>query len=57
MRQQLEAIGIAFAMTEQLTVNYGFLEGAGWPKLTMVWVWPVVCASWIIGQIAVKLRY
>jgi hypothetical protein len=57
LRQQLEAIGIGFALTALLTFNYGFLEGAGLPKLTMFWVWPVMCMSWVLGQIAVKLRY
>lgn len=57
VRQQLEAIGIAFAMTGLLTFNYGFLEGAGFPKLTMFWVWPMMCVSWVMGQVVVRLRY
>jgi hypothetical protein len=57
VRQQLEAIGIAFALTGLLTFNYGFLEGAGWPKLTMFWVWPLMCVNWSIAQVAVILRY
>ncbi|MCV6586130.1 MAG: hypothetical protein OIF47_11395 [Marinibacterium sp.] len=57
LRQQLEAIGIAFALTGLLTFNYGFLESVGFPRLTMFWVWPVMCANWVLGQIAVKLRY
>ncbi len=57
LRQQLEAIAIGFALTGLLTFNYGFLEGAGFPRLTMFWVWPVMCVSWVLGQIAVKLRY
>jgi hypothetical protein len=42
----LENIGIAAAATAGWTLTYGFLEGAGFPKLTMFWIWPVMGAIW-----------
>jgi hypothetical protein len=44
--RMLESIGIAFAITGALTFSYGFLETAGFPKLSMFAVWMVMCASW-----------
>lgn len=42
----LENIAIAAAVTAGWTLTYGFLEGVGFPKLTMFWVWPVMGAVW-----------
>jgi len=42
----LENIGISFAVTAGWTLTYGFLEGAGFPRLTMFCVWPVMGAIW-----------
>ncbi|TQK11451.1 hypothetical protein [Herbaspirillum sp. SJZ107] len=44
--RMLESIGIAFAVTGALTFSYGFLETAGFPKMSMFVVWMVMCASW-----------
>jgi hypothetical protein len=49
MRQTLlETLCIAAAMTAALTFSYGFLETAGYPKLSMFTVWPVMGASWLL---------
>jgi len=45
-RRLLESIGIAFAITGALTFSYGFLETAGFPRLSMFSVWIVMGASW-----------
>ena len=42
----LESLGIAFAITGALTFSYGFLETAGFPRLSMFTVWMVMGASW-----------
>jgi|SRR5215831_14288983 len=42
----LEAIAIAAGVTAGWTLTYGFLEGAGFPRLSMFWVWPVMGAVW-----------
>jgi predicted permease len=39
----LESIVIAAAITAGLTFTYGFLETAGYPRLSMFAVWPVMC--------------
>ena len=44
----LEHIAIAAAITAGWTFTYGFLENAGYPKLSMFMVWPVMGALWAI---------
>ncbi len=42
----LENISIAAAVTAGASLTYGFLENAGFPKLSMFVVWPVMGAVW-----------
>ena len=42
----LESFSIAMAITGAVTFTYGFLETAGFPKLSMFVVWPIMGASW-----------
>ena len=42
----LESLAIAAAVTAGLSLTYGFLEGAGYPRLSMFWVWPVMGFVW-----------
>jgi hypothetical protein len=44
----LEAIAIAAAVTAGWTFTYGFLENAGFPRLSMFTVWPVMGAVWAV---------
>jgi hypothetical protein len=44
--RSLESIAIAAAVTAGLSLTYSFLESAGFPKLTMGWVWPVMGFVW-----------
>jgi hypothetical protein len=44
--RSLEGIAIAAAVTAGLTFTYGFLEGAGFPRLSMFWVWGVMGITW-----------
>ena len=44
--RSLESIAIAAAVTAGLSLTYGFLESAGFPKLSMFWVWPVMGLVW-----------
>lgn len=44
----LETFAIAAAVTAGWTFSYGFLEGAGYPKLSMFTVWPVMGATWLV---------
>jgi hypothetical protein len=44
--RSLEGLALAAAVTAGLSVTYGFLESAGFPKVTMFWVWPVMASIW-----------
>ena len=42
----LENVAVAAAVTAGASLTYGFLENAGFPKLSMFTVWPVMGAVW-----------
>lgn len=44
--RSLESIAVAAAVTAGLTFTYGFLENAGFPRLSMFWVWGVMGITW-----------
>ena len=50
-RQMLETFAIASAITAGLSFTYGFLETAGFPRLSMFTVWMVMGGSWGIVAI------
>jgi hypothetical protein len=56
-RIQLEALGISFAGTAVLTFSYGFLEGLGYPRLSMFAVLPVLATLWVLGLVLARRRY
>ena len=56
-RIQLEALGVSFAGTAILTFSYGFLEGLGYPRLSMFTVWPLLAVLWIVGLVLARRRY
>jgi hypothetical protein len=56
-RIQLEALGFSFAGTAILTFSYGFLEGLGYPRLSMFSVWPLLAVLWIVGLALARRRY
>ena len=43
--RMLENLAMAAAITGAATFTYGFMETAGFPKLSMFSVWIVMCAS------------
>jgi hypothetical protein len=48
----LETVSIAAAITAGLSFTYGFLETAGFPLLSMFYVWPVMGAVWgVVGLV------
>ncbi len=51
-QQTFENIAIAAVVTAGWTFTYGFLEGVGYPRLSMFWVWGVMGAVWAIAAIA-----
>jgi hypothetical protein len=49
MRQtMLETFAIGAAVTAAVTFSYGFLETAGFPRISMFAVWPIMGASWML---------
>ncbi len=54
---QLEALSVAFSATALISLSYGFLEGVGFPRLSMFWIWFVMAGLWAIGVIVNQLRY
>ena len=57
-KETLEIIAIAAAGTALLSLTYGFLEMAGFPRLSMFAVWIVMGALWlIVSQIKRFGRY
>jgi hypothetical protein len=46
-RQLLETIAIAAGVTAGVTFTYGFLETAGYPRLSMFTVWGVMGSAWL----------
>lgn len=51
----LENVSLGAAVTAGLTFSYGFLETAGYPKLSMFTVWCVLCLSVAAVQLIRKL--
>ncbi|WP_426197434.1 hypothetical protein [Massilia sp. DWR3-1-1] len=50
--RMLESFSIAMAITGAVTFTYGFLETAGFPKVSMFSVWIVMGASWgLVGAV------
>jgi len=56
-RTQMQAIGFSLATTGLVTFGYGFLEGAGLPQLSSIFVLPMIAAFWGLGLLGLALRY
>jgi hypothetical protein len=56
-RIQLEALAIGFGAAGMLTFAYGFLENAGFPRLSYIFVFPLMIALWGIGAAIATRRY
>jgi hypothetical protein len=56
-RIQLQAIGFAAGTTSLLTFSYGFLEGVGFPPISLLWVFPVMILLWGLGLAFISRRY
>ncbi len=57
LRIQLESLAFGFALAAIATFTYGFLQNAGLPEVSWVWVWPVMAMCWLVGQLAARRRY
>jgi len=47
----LESIAIAFGVTAGWVITYGFMENAGYPRLSMFSVWMVMMSAWAVSAI------
>ncbi len=56
-RVQFEALAVAFAGTALVTFSYGFLEGVGFPKLSLFVIWPLMATLWIVASVLCARRY
>jgi hypothetical protein len=56
-RIQLEALAIGFGAAGMLTFAYGFLENAGFPQLSYIFVFPLMIFLWGIGGAIATRRY
>jgi hypothetical protein len=56
-RIQLEALAFSFAGTAIVSFSYGFLEGLGYPRLSMFTVWPLLAVLWVAGLVLARRRY
>ncbi|NHZ99609.1 hypothetical protein [Massilia sp. CCM 8734] len=51
----LQNIAMAAAITASLTFSYGFLELAGFPRVSMFVVWPLMAVSWLLIVLVRKI--
>ena len=54
---QLDALAVAFVCTALTTFSYGFLETAGFPRLSPFMVWPIMGGVWCVATIVGTRRY
>ena len=52
-----EHLAIAATATAGITFTYGFLELAGFPRLSMFFVWPLMAAAWLATSAIDYLRH
>lgn len=53
----LEGLAVGFVGTALITFSYGFLETAGFPRLSMFMVWSLMGPLWAVGSFFAWRRY
>lgn len=56
-RIQFEGLAFSFLATCLITLTYGFLENAGFPRLNWVWIVPILILSWKLGLVIAGRKY
>lgn len=56
-RIQFDAIALSFGATAILTFAYGFLEAVGFPRLSWIWILPLMVMLWGLGAVIASMRY
>ncbi|MDQ2680241.1 MAG: hypothetical protein M3Y21_04345 [Candidatus Eremiobacteraeota bacterium] len=54
---QLKALAMTVAATSFITLAYGFLEGVGFPRISMFFVWPFMGVVWVIASFVLRRPY
>lgn len=58
VRTQLDALAVAFALVALATYAYGLLQlYAGFAKVNLVCIWPVMMPAWFVGWLYARRRY
>ena len=53
----IEALAFAFTGTAILSFTYGWLQVAGFPQVSWLYVWPLMGVMWIVGGMWSAQRY
>ncbi len=56
-RIQLTAVAFSLAAVIMVTVTYGFLENAGLPRLSWIWIGPMAIGLWGLSLAVATRRY
>lgn len=56
-RIQLTSLAMTVLITALVTLTYGFLERAGFPRVSVLWVWPFMAAIWAVTRFVAQRRY
>ncbi len=54
---QLNAIGLSASLTALLSLTVGFLEAAGFPRPSWLFIFPLMVAFWSLGLVFFNRRY
>ncbi|MFV9505659.1 MAG: hypothetical protein AB4911_13980 [Oscillochloridaceae bacterium umkhey_bin13] len=59
LQQRIQLYGLAMSVggTGLITISWGFLELAGLPRLSTLWVFPILIWLWGLGVMLVNRRY
>ncbi len=53
-----EGIIFGFGLTAIITLTLGFLQMSDEvPRVSYIWVWPILAMGWLIGTVIARLRY
>lgn len=55
-RQLLETLSLCFGVSAAFMASYTFFEDAGAPVLSIVWIWPIMAAIWLLIGAVKRLR-
>lgn len=54
---QMKSFAISFLIVGLATFTYGFLENLGYPKVSLIWIFPFMISTWGLTVSFVKRSY